>query len=410
MTGIFANKIYDHLLANDILPDEQKGCRRRSRGTKDQLLIDKAVTREAKRKKRHLSMAWIDYRKAYDMVPHSWMQDMMSMVKVAGNVTGLLTNSMNLWKTEITVNGDVLGDVDIRRGIFQGDSLSPLLFVVIMIPLSILLKRERQGYSFGLGGRVINHLLFMDDLKLYGKTEQEVEALVELVRMYSNDSGMEFGIDKCGVLVVERGIKVRSEGIVLPSGEVMKEVEEEGYRYLGVLEGAEIMNREMKDKVRTEYFRRVKLLAKSRLYAGNLIKGINAWAVSVVRYSAGIIDWSDKELKDVDIKTRKILTMYGVFNKSSSVVRLYSKREVGGRGLISVFDCVRAEEISLNEYVVASNEWMLKVVASEVHVDESKSDYLKRVDKERAERLTGKKLHGKFFNDVTEIADERSWQ
>ena len=71
LTGVFADKVYDHLLNNNVLPDEQKGCRRKSRGTKDQLLIDKAVLREAKRKRRHLSVAWIDYKKVYDMVPHS---------------------------------------------------------------------------------------------------------------------------------------------------------------------------------------------------------------------------------------------------------------------------------------------------------------------------------------------------
>ncbi len=51
LTGICADKIYDHLRDNNLLPEEQKGCRRKSRGTKDQLLIDKAVVREARRKK-----------------------------------------------------------------------------------------------------------------------------------------------------------------------------------------------------------------------------------------------------------------------------------------------------------------------------------------------------------------------
>ena len=88
LTGIFAEKIYDHLKVNNLLPDEQKGCRKRSRGTKDQLLIDKAILREVKMKKRHLAMGWIDYRKAYDMVPHSWMLEMLSLVKVSGNVKG----------------------------------------------------------------------------------------------------------------------------------------------------------------------------------------------------------------------------------------------------------------------------------------------------------------------------------
>ena len=67
LTGIFAEKMYAHLDVNDLLPDEQKGCRKRSRGTKDQLLIDKMILKDAKRGK-NLSMAWIGYKKAYNMV------------------------------------------------------------------------------------------------------------------------------------------------------------------------------------------------------------------------------------------------------------------------------------------------------------------------------------------------------
>ena len=88
--GIFADKIYDHLKVNRLLPDVQKGCRRRSRGMKDQLLIDKAVLREVRVKKRCLSMGWIDYRKAYNLLPHLWILEMMGKMKVAGNVEGLL--------------------------------------------------------------------------------------------------------------------------------------------------------------------------------------------------------------------------------------------------------------------------------------------------------------------------------
>ena len=91
LTGIFAEKIYDHLMGNGLLPDEQKGCRKKSRGMKDQLLIDKAVFREARLKKRCLSMGRIDYKKAYDMVPHSWILEMLGMLRVAGNVKDLFS-------------------------------------------------------------------------------------------------------------------------------------------------------------------------------------------------------------------------------------------------------------------------------------------------------------------------------
>ena len=52
------------------------------------------------------------------------------------------------------------------------------------------------------------------------------------------------------------GPKTRGEGIVLPDGQVMGEVDENGYKYLGVLEGADIMQKEMKKKVRQEYMKR----------------------------------------------------------------------------------------------------------------------------------------------------------
>ena len=294
LTGVLAETLYQHLDSNCLFPDEQKGCRKRSRGTKDQLLIDKQILREARIKKRCLAMGWIDYRKAYDMVPYSWIVEMLELVNVADNVKGLLCGSMRNWKSVLTSNEEVLGEVRIKRGIFQGDSLSPLLFVLSMIPLTIFLKRENIGYKFGKEQKMTNHLLYMDDLKLYDRSEQELESLIDVVRVFSRDIGMEFGLEKYAVLVLKQGIKVRCEGIVLPDGQMMGEVDENGYKYLGVLEGADIMQKEMKEKVRKEYMKRVKLVAKSKLYGGNLIKAIKAWAIGVVRYSAGILDWSDR--------------------------------------------------------------------------------------------------------------------
>ena len=69
MTGIIANRVYEYLEMNNLLPVEQKGCRRNSRGTKYQLFIDKMVLNDCKKRRTNLGMAWIDYKKAYDMIP-----------------------------------------------------------------------------------------------------------------------------------------------------------------------------------------------------------------------------------------------------------------------------------------------------------------------------------------------------
>ena len=141
MAGMLAEKMYSDLERESVLPSEQKGCRKGSRGTKDQLLIDKTVLRDCKKRHTNLAMAWINYKKAFDMVPRSWISECLEMFGIANNVQDFLNNSMKSWKLELNASGKTLGEVDIRRGIFQGDSLSPLLFVLCMVPLTWLLRR-----------------------------------------------------------------------------------------------------------------------------------------------------------------------------------------------------------------------------------------------------------------------------
>ena len=76
----------------------------------------------------------------------------------------------------------------------------------------------------------INHLLFMNDFKLYAKTMQDVHSLLQTVRTFISDIGMQFAISKCANLEMKRSKVVQSEGIELPSGETIKSLEDEkGY-------------------------------------------------------------------------------------------------------------------------------------------------------------------------------------
>ena len=80
LTGVILDTIYDHLARSKLLPEEQKGCRKNCRGSKDHLLIDKAVVKNCKRCMVGLSTVWIDYRKAYK-VSHSWIQKALQCVQ-----------------------------------------------------------------------------------------------------------------------------------------------------------------------------------------------------------------------------------------------------------------------------------------------------------------------------------------
>ena len=112
------------------------------------------------------------------------------MFGIAVNVRQFLLSSMKKWKTELTSYGQQLGVVNINRGIFQGDSLSPLLFVLCVVPLSFVLRRSRAGYEWGGREFKIDHFLFMDDLKLFGKSYEQIDSLVQTVHTISTDIGM----------------------------------------------------------------------------------------------------------------------------------------------------------------------------------------------------------------------------
>ena len=98
----------------------------------------------------------------------------------------------NLQK-ELTSFGQSLVKVSIRRGIFQRDNLLPLLFAICIILLTHVLCKVKARYSLGEGEK-INHILFMYDLKLYGKTESKIRGLVSTVESFSLDIGMKLGI------------------------------------------------------------------------------------------------------------------------------------------------------------------------------------------------------------------------
>ena len=107
------------------------------------------------------------------------------------------------------------------------------------------------------------------------------------------------------------------------------------------------MNTEMKENIGNEYTRRVKLICKSNLNTGNFISGLNSWAIGVMWYSGGIIDWTKEELQDMDRKTIKIMALNKCLHPRSSVARLYMKWKEGGRGLLSVEDCITTERRGL---------------------------------------------------------------
>ena len=186
MTGITAYSVCDYPVMYNLFPVEKKECRRRSHETKYQLLIDKIFPNVCKKRHTNLGMTWIDYRKDYDMIPHSWILESLGLVEVSKNIVEFIRNS-KICNTNLTSCWEYLANVDIRRYIFQGDSLSPLIFVICMIPLTQILRKGKSGYTFEKNGEKLNHLFFLDKSRIFAKCECEVNGLVSTIQIQSND-------------------------------------------------------------------------------------------------------------------------------------------------------------------------------------------------------------------------------
>ena len=146
---------------------------------------------------------------------------------------------------------------------------------------------------------------------------------------------MKFGQDKCAYIKIEKGKNTTTTPIEI-NGLTIKPIQEgESYRYLGQDEYIAYEGTINKERVSKEYPSRVKKIWSSELSAFNKTIAHNAFATPIITSMIGILDWTIQEIKDIDIRTRKMLSVTGNFHPNSDVDRLYIGRNTGGRGLKS---------------------------------------------------------------------------
>ena len=361
------SRMSHHINANKIIPNEQKGNASNTYGTIDQLIINKMVMDNVKLKQRNISTAWIDYKKAFDSVPHDWIIEILKIHKFDPITTKFLRKTMNKWIT-LHLNhrdGQIKTDhFSINTGIFQGDSPSGLLFILSLLPLSWLLNTSNIGCRINRQGHIISHLLFMDDLKLFAANDNQLASMIRIVNKFSDDIGMSFGNGKCKKLTIQRGKIVRMENIQLDNGEELKSLElNQQYKYLGFRENLTI-DKTTKSAFKNEYFKRLKMILRSELSSKHTFKAINLYAIPALSYGFPVLHWIITELEIIERETRKMLQQYHAMHSQGDVTRLYLPRKNGGRGLISITNHCKNAIINFSNYLLNSEEQLLKLASN----------------------------------------------
>ena len=138
-------------------------------------------------------------------MPHTWIIKCLELYKVCPVAINFMKKCMKNWKTTLHLNhanGSLTSRlliISINRGIFQGDSLSPLLFCLALAPLSSLLS-----YGYKIYGQKVTHLFYMDDLKTCARDDEHQTGLCKIVKTFSDDIQIEFGLDKCAKATFKR--------------------------------------------------------------------------------------------------------------------------------------------------------------------------------------------------------------
>ena len=371
--------IEDHCEYNSIITVEQAGGKKGSWGCTDQLLINKMVLDEVRKFRRSVFTMWFDYRKAFDSIPHSWLYEALKLAKIPDKIISAIKSLSEKWATEIIIQTKETASVtDLIRylcGILQGDCLSLILFVLCVNPLSHLLS-YCPGYMIGESGQrntKITHLLFVDDLKTYAMNRGDAMKQLEVITEFTRDIGMEFGADKCAYMNVERGMRTPLNETISVNGLELQELEDgDSYKYLGQDENIQYEGKLNKERVITEYFRRVRKIWNSELFAKNKVLAHNTFAVPVLTPTFAILNWTKDEVEQIDIKTRKLLTLTGNFHRNSSPDRLYSTRKSEGRGLTSILDA-----------------FVVRVISTTIHLENASNNnkFLKEVQRHEKDRL-----------------------
>ncbi|XP_041986276.1 uncharacterized protein LOC121738355 [Aricia agestis] len=295
----------------------------------------------------------------------------------------------------------VTDPIQTNCGLFQGDSLSPLLFCLAINPLSqILNKYTNKGYQLKDSAN-INHLLYMDDLKLYAKTKKTLESLMHTVKIFTNDIGMKFGLEKCNTLHIIEGRKSRNqtEGQMLLSGEEFAYLKDnETYKYLGIHESGKLNHQELRHQITKEYFKITKKILNTHLSARNTMKAINAYATPVLLYSFGIVNYKDRDIKAIDTKTRKLLALNKAHQQKAEVERLYLPTEEGGRGLLNIESLYKSQIIKYKQHLNKARDYLIKAVNDH---DKNINKYSINVNAEEYVREIG--LNGRDNINETDI-------
>jgi hypothetical protein len=367
ITGYISQELSEHLSRYQIIPWNQRALRKGAQGCLDASVLDRALTIAAERGKETLSTAWVDYSKAFDSVPHGYLRFVLRAAKVPAYIRHAIAGLMRKWRVHYEVRTSAgltkSRTLRVRNGVLQGDTLSPMAFCLAIAPVSHMLNKlsmhavEMTGKS-GRGTLEVNHLLYMDDLKLYDRDEESLDLKIEELRTLSLSIGLSMNIKKCA--------KASLNKTTLPEGDTETGIPTLGakstYKYLGIQQRFRACFEESWSDACAKIMARVKKLLNSAMTFGQMRTAFNTAVVPVANYLFSNLIAAEVGFRTLnaraialDDKIRALMREDTLF-AHSNVERSYLPVREGGLGLKSFADALEESVLRSYAYIECTEE------------------------------------------------------
>ena len=367
LTGFVTAYLERYVTERKIIASEQRALQKGVWGCTHALLLDQTLIADAcNQKQRPISVGWIDYAKAFDSVPHTYIQWLFRAMQVPNPLRIFLEGLMNSWRVKYEVKGP-RGKIErssylrIRSGVLQGDSFSPLLFCLAMVPISHALNNTSVKYTTASGKPTktqlsLSHQFYMDDLKMYANSEEGLTELLRILKEISTAINMKLNPKKCALAhFIPRRLRKETDCESDPS----KEDEEipllaggSQYKYLGIDQEFGIKEEVSWDRVASKCIGKFRQLWTSDLTFRQKVGVHNSAIIPALTYvSSNIINGGGTYVAQLskgealDKLFRKIMVEEKSRYKASAKSRLYLTSDKGGYGLTSVKDAMEESTI-----------------------------------------------------------------
>ncbi|KAG0435865.1 Retrovirus-related Pol polyprotein from type-1 retrotransposable element R2 [Dictyocoela muelleri] len=409
-TKLLKNRLVNHVESHKIISINQAGSIPHIHAAKEQFLINKSITKNHNKKTK---VAYIDVKKAFDTIDRNFLRKILDIIKAPPEILKFLDRADKCWASYIQYKGKTIEKIQFNRGIPQGDSLSPLFFTIVMEYITKELQTNNiPTFHFEIENRNhnLNHLLYIDDIKLFSDNEYDLQALLNKSKKSLENIGMNLNIEKCGA----------NTNIIIAE----QSIETDIYKYLGILEESKKGNSDINHKIiEQKILIRVENVLKSNLYSRNKVTALNEYALSVLNYFVGLINMNGKFCRELDNQIRKLMIQYNFHFADASIERLYLPRKINGRGIKSVSDHVETLGFNFSNYISEKNTIRKKIIIKGLESSpESKTLYYKNliiekyslprdakktllIEKQNEKHiltLKEKIMHGTFFKKIEE--------